>query len=63
MSFIKTSYIRHINDLCDQKYETEMIEKNDTHFFVGTLLQYPGTWNIIGLFYPPRSSQGEMFAD
>lgn len=37
-----------------QKYETEMIQKYDTHFFVGTMLAYPGTWIIIGLFYPPR---------
>jgi len=43
-----------------QKYETEMIQRNDTHFFVGTMLQYPGTWIIIGLFYPPMSPLAEI---
>lgn len=36
-----------------QKYEKEMIEKYDTHFFVGTLAPHPNRWNVIGLFYPP----------
>lgn len=36
------------------RYETEMIEKNDTNFFVGTLHQYPRNWIIVGLFYPPK---------
>ena len=43
-----------------QRYETEMIQTNDTRFFVGTMLQYPGTWIIIGLFYPPMSPQTEI---
>jgi hypothetical protein len=34
------------------RYETEMILANDTHFFVGTLHEHPSTWIIIGLFYP-----------
>jgi len=38
-----------------QRYEAEMIEKNDTHFFVGTLHQYPKSWIIVGLFYPPSA--------
>jgi hypothetical protein len=37
-----------------QKYEIGMIERCDTHFFVGTLHQFPGTWVIVGLFYPPK---------
>jgi hypothetical protein len=36
-----------------QRYEEEMIRKYDTHFYVGTLRGYPGTWIIVGLFYPP----------
>jgi hypothetical protein len=36
-----------------QRFETEMIDKNDTHFFVGTLHQYPKSWIVVGLFYPP----------
>jgi hypothetical protein len=45
-----------------QRYETEMLRDKDTHFFVGTLKQYPWQWIIVGLFYPPLSAQGEMFA-
>ena len=37
-----------------QRFETEMIQKNDTHFFVGTVHQHPGSWIIVGLFYPPK---------
>lgn len=44
-----------------ETYETEMIEMNDTHFYVGTIHQHPGSWIIIGLFYPPRSSQPNLF--
>ncbi len=37
-----------------ERYETEMIEKNDTHFFVGTVHKYPENWIIVGLFYPRK---------
>lgn len=37
-----------------QRFEDEMINKYDTHFFVGTLHQYPKSWIIVGLFYPPK---------
>jgi hypothetical protein len=40
------------------RYEKEMIEKYDTHFYVGTVHQYPGTWIIVGLFYAPYSQKG-----
>jgi hypothetical protein len=36
-----------------QRYEQEMIEKYDTHFYVGTVHGHPHTWIICGLFYPP----------
>lgn len=36
------------------RYETDMILNRDTHFFVGTIHGHPGTWIIIGLFYPPK---------
>ena len=36
-----------------ERFETEMILKYDTHFFVGTVHGHPHTWIIIGLFYPP----------
>jgi hypothetical protein len=44
-----------------QRYETEMIEKYDTHFFVGTVHQHPGTWIIVGLFYPPKTIESTNF--
>ena len=37
-----------------QRFETEMQERFDTHFYVGTLHQHPGSWIVVGLFYPPR---------
>jgi hypothetical protein len=36
------------------RFGMEMIEKLDTHFFVGTLSRHPHRWTITGLFYPPR---------
>ena len=39
------------------KYETEMIEKFDTHFYVATIHQHQGTWIIVGLFYPPKETE------
>jgi len=44
-----------------QRYETEMIQKKETHFFVGTLKRYPWVWIIVGLFYPPLPQQGGLF--
>ena len=40
-----------------QRYETEMIERLDTHFYVGTVHQHPDAWIIVGLFYPPVSTE------
>jgi len=36
-----------------QKYYTDMVEKKDLHFFMGTHSLYP-VWMIIGLYYPPK---------
>jgi hypothetical protein len=44
-----------------QKYETEMIEKNDTHFYVGNLHQFPNAWIVVGLFYPPYQAMNDLF--
>lgn len=38
-----------------QRYESEMMTKYDTHFYVGTLHAYPQIWIVVGLFYPPKS--------
>lgn len=37
------------------RYEADMQNLCDTHFFVGTMLAHPTTWLIIGLFYPPKT--------
>ncbi len=34
------------------RYEHDMMERNATHFFVGTLRAHPASWIIVGLFYP-----------
>jgi hypothetical protein len=44
-----------------QRYETEMIERNDTHFYVGTTQERPHVWIIIGLFYPPKPKDTPLF--
>jgi hypothetical protein len=44
-----------------QRFEADMIRRNDTHFFVGNMHQHPGTWIIVGLFYPPRQTQSDLF--
>jgi hypothetical protein len=43
------------------RYETEMIERNDTHFYVGTVHQHPHTWIIVGLFYPAKDKPMPLF--
>jgi hypothetical protein len=42
-----------------QRYESEMIQKFDTHFYVGTVHRY-GTWIIVGVFYPPCGQEPAM---
>jgi hypothetical protein len=44
-----------------QKFESEMIEKKDTHFFVGTVHRHPKNWIIVGLFYPPKQATRDLF--
>jgi hypothetical protein len=42
-----------------EKFEHDMIHKNDTHFYVGTLHGHPATWIIVGLFYPRRDETSD----
>lgn len=35
-----------------ERFERDMIERCDTHFFVGTIKAHPHVWIIVGLFYP-----------
>ena len=44
-----------------QRFEKEMIEKYDTHFFVGTIHQHPNNWIVVGLFYPPKPVSADLF--
>lgn len=48
------------------KAETEMRDRFDTHFYVGTINQHPKEWIVVGLFYPlklvtPGAVQPELF--
>jgi hypothetical protein len=45
-------YKRNWEEKFRQRYEREMIELNETYFYVGTLRGHPATWIIVGLFYP-----------
>jgi len=56
----KTKYGDKWEEKFRQRYEKEMIEKYDTHFYVGTIHKHPKEWIIVGLFYPPKSSRGEL---
>jgi hypothetical protein len=44
-----------------ERFERDMIEKNDTHFMVGTVHKHPKNWIIVGLFYPPKQSMRDLF--
>jgi hypothetical protein len=44
-----------------QRYEDEMIHKYDTHFYVGTVHQHPGSWIVVGVFYPMPVMQRSLF--
>lgn len=46
-----------------QKYETEMRERFDTHFYVGTIHQHPKEWIVVGLFYPPKETPKAKLAE
>ena len=37
-----------------QKFEHDMIDRFDTHLFVGTVSSHPASWIIVGLFYPQK---------
>lgn len=42
-----------------QRYFDQMVERNDTHLYVGTHSLYP-TWIAVGVFYPPKSAQAML---
>lgn len=51
----KTQYPDDWEGKLREKFEREMIERNDTHLFVGTVRVHPASWIIVGLFYPPKN--------
>ena len=45
-----------------EKYADELCgPAKDTHFFVGNHSQYPSSFMILGVFWPPKTSQAELF--
>ncbi len=57
----RTRYDDKWEEIFRQRFERDMIEKNDTHFFVGTVHQHPKNWIIVGLFYPPKQPMLDLF--
>ena len=53
------------NELVRQKYFDTFVARNDIYLFLGTTKRYhnvaPDPFIIIGVFYPPKSSQEAMF--
>jgi hypothetical protein len=48
-------------DAFRETYDRKMRDEYDTHFYVGTLNQYPNAWIIVGLFYPPKYAPLPLF--
>ena len=46
-----------------ERYEHDMKDRYDTHFFVGNLHQFPNAWIVVGLFYPPKTPELDLFHD
>ena len=49
-----------------QKYEEVFLTEKEITLFLGTTLEHhrrrhPNPFTIIGIFYPPRDSQGTLF--
>jgi hypothetical protein len=44
-----------------ETFERDMISRFETHFFVGNMHQHQDSWLIVGLFYPPMQSVGDLF--
>jgi hypothetical protein len=57
----KAEYGKNWESAFRQKYEKEMIEERDLHFFVGTVNAHPSEWIIVGLFYPPKFAPLPLF--
>lgn len=48
-------------ELVRQKFWDELCSPNiDTHFYVGNMWQYPNSWLVLGVFWPPATSQQSL---
>jgi hypothetical protein len=59
----KTKYGNKWEEAFRAKYEKEMLEEKDLHFFVGTVNAHPQEWIIVGLFYPPKFAELPLFGE
>ena len=50
----RRQYASEWRDKLTEKFDDDMIQRLDTHFFVGTMRGYPRSWIVVGLFYPPK---------
>jgi hypothetical protein len=57
---MKREYGKNWEAAFRNRFENEMISKNDTHFYVGTIHRHPNNWIIVGLFYPPHEQSPEL---
>jgi hypothetical protein len=57
----KVEYGKNWESAFRKKYEAEMINEKDLHFFVGTVNAHPSEWIIVGLFYPPKFAPLPLF--
>jgi len=59
----KVEYGKNWEAAFREKFEKQMIEEKDLHFFVGTVNAHPAEWIIVGLFYPPKFSPLPLFGE
>ena len=57
----RSAYGTSWQDKFRERYGHDMMERNDTSFFVGTVHRHPNRWIIVGLFYPPKEATGDLF--
>ena len=58
----RDKYGHHWEEKFREKAEEEMINKRDTHFYVGNMHAYQKTWIIVGLFSPPQPKAGTNYS-
>ena len=56
----KDKYPENWKQKLGQKFEYDMVERFDTHLFVGTVSSHPASWIIVGLFYPLKRNTSQL---